>query len=734
MLSGSRVHDPPLAPLPPQPRYASSSAGLLLRAAEPPAPDLSEFRTVDTAVTTHISRAAPQAAQPAYLGVNLDADKNGRAYVAQVDPDSPAAKAGLKTGDVLTELDGKPVAGPASVHELLAAKAPGDSFKIVVIRENKDAAAKPITADVTLAPVSRPMTPGQRAVMGVRTAAGDNDGAHIDQVTPGLPAAAVGMKAGDVIVQVGDHPVSSPDRMAEILGNKKPGDLVVLTVKRRRAEVGFLVKLVAEPGGNGGFRWDDRQPQTFRKDVYHLAVVPIEYPDVKHNEKVSVKDWDTALFTTGSYHEKSATGQKVYGSLNDYYLEQSCGAFHVEGKVFDWVQVERKRAEYGADSNRFALLTEALGKLEERDGKETLKDFDGVFFLYAGERVQTIRGGLYWPHRASVRYKGKNWAYFICPEGGDRMASISVVAHEFGHMLGLPDLYSQSPDQPGLGVWCTMSTGHGQDGKPLHFCAWSKEQLGWIKPAVIDPTEKQKLVLSPIEKSPKECFKVLLKPDGSEYLLLENRVRKSFDQRLPAEGLLIWRVLDGRPVLEESHGVTTPQDGPIAASSALRCRTPAAANTAFTPYTTPSSAAAPRRRQAGLHHQHPPPARWPDHVLHRLASLCNRRGDAHANRCASSPTSMRRLLRWFCGRLAEFSPPAKAWTWSSTSATPATPSAPSAAPPRRSRCSARRRPSGGGAITLSGSVRTPRRSCGGRPGRACWSTWPGCGRSWWSRT
>ena len=223
-------------------------AGLLLRAAEPPAPDLSEFRTVDTAVTTHISRAAPQAAQPAYLGVNLDADKNGRALVAQVDPDSPAARAGLKPGDVIAELDGKPVAGPASVHELLAAKAPGDSFMIVVNRETKAAGAQDdaVTAEVTLAPVSRPMTPGPRAIMGVRTASGDDDGAHVDQVMPGLPAASAGLKPGDVIVQVGTHHVSSPDRMADDLANKKPGDLVVLTVKRRQAEIGFLVKLVAE--------------------------------------------------------------------------------------------------------------------------------------------------------------------------------------------------------------------------------------------------------------------------------------------------------------------------------------------------------------------------------------------------------------------------------------------------------------------------------------------------------
>ena len=567
------------------------AAGLVLRAADPsapPQPDLSDFHTVENAVVTRISRAAPEPGQPAYLGVNLDADKNGRAVVSLVEPNSPAARAGLTAGDVLTELDGKPVAGPASVRELLFGKAPGDAFKLVVSRQDKKIETKveTVEAKVTLAAVSRPMVPGKRAIMGIRMGQGDADGAHVDQVTAGFPAASAGLKAGDVILKLDDRMIGSSDRMSEALSSHKPGDLVVVTVKRRQGEIGFLVKLVADASEAPAFRWDDRQQSTFQKEAYHLAVVPIEYPDVKHNDKVATKDWETALFSKEAYTEKSVTGQKVYGSLNDYYIEQSCGAFRVEGKVFDWVPVEKKRAEYGADSNRYALLNEALDKLEARDGKDALKDFDGVFFLYAGERVQTIRGGLYWPHKANFRRQGKNWNYFICPEGGDKMASISVVAHEFGHMLGLPDLYSQSPDQPGLGVWCTMSTGHGQDGKPLHFSAWCKEQMGWLKPAVIDPTVKQKLILSPVENSTKECIKVLIKPDGSEYLLLENRTRKNFDRDLPGEGLLIWHVADGRPLLEESHGVVTP-DGPTRFLGSVPY--PSASNNAFTPLTTPSS-------------------------------------------------------------------------------------------------------------------------------------------------
>ena len=156
-------------------------------------------------------------------------------------------------------------------------------------------------------------------------------------------------------------------------------------------------------------------------------------------------------------------------------------------------------------------------------------------------------------------------------EGGRRMSNISVMCHEFGHMLGLPDLYSKDARAEGLGVWCAMSNQSG-NGRPQHFSAWCKEQLGWLTPTIIDPREKQKLVLGPVERSDKECYKVLLKPDGSEYLLLENRRQFGFDASLPSQGLLIWRVSGNRPVYK-SH--TASQDLLGQARFATRCLIPA---------------------------------------------------------------------------------------------------------------------------------------------------------------
>jgi M6 family metalloprotease-like protein len=566
---------------------------------EPKGPDLSDYRTVETAITARISRdiaTAPAAAeQPGFLGIHVTSETPGKVVIAEVASDSPAARAGLRKGELLAKLDGKEIGSADAVRELLQGKSAGDAVKLTVTRQDK-----PVDLTATLSPISRPMKPGpQRAYLGLTVEPQkEGEGVLIKEVAANSPAARANLKTGEVILKFDGEPVTSSDKLREFIAAKKPADVVALTLLLAEKPVEYKVQIGSEDapdsgrrfgfGGGGGFGFDTRVGGYWRKEVYRLAVVCIDYPDVKHNEKIPGKAWEDAFFSRSSY-KTTATGQPAFGSLADYYHEQSFGKLKVEGRAFEPIEVSKKRSEYGEGGNRMALLTEALDKILARDGKDALKDFDGVIFLYSGGRMQVARGSLYWPHRSSVSHQGKRWPYFICPEGGDRMANISVFCHEFGHMLGLPDLYArpENPGSEGLSVWCAMSNQAG-NGRPQHFCAWSKEKLDWIQPVVIDPTVKQKLILGAIEDSPKECYKVLLRRDGSEYLLLENRRRKGFDQSLPAEGLLIWRVVGNRPILEESHGVEGAS-GPRVFQTSVPY--PSTANDAFTPFTTPSSRA-----------------------------------------------------------------------------------------------------------------------------------------------
>jgi M6 family metalloprotease-like protein len=555
--------------------------------------NLREFKTVEQAITAKIVKGKKEPPQPAYLGIQVASVDNDHLVITDVAADSPAARGGLKKGDELVKLNGMVMAKPESLRELLQTLHPGDSASFRVKREQGEEDVK-----VVLGATSRPLSLSvQRAVLGVKVETSTTtEGVKITDITPDSPADKAVLKVGDVLLKLDGAALTSPSRLTDFLAERKPGDKISVTYQRDKDEPAQKqIALVSEKGfGKGGKGgplaggWDTRNLNIWKKDVYQLAVIIIEYPDVKHSETIATKDWHESLFSKGTYKDKaSVTGQPVHGSVNDYYQEISYGRFHLEGKVFDPVQVGKKRPEYAQTATKTALLSEAIDKLLERDGADALKSFDGIFFMYAGTRFQTQRGGLYWPHRANFSHKGQRWSYFICPEGGNKMESISVTAHEFGHMLGLPDLYAppESPATEGLGVWCAMANQIG-NGKPQHFCAWSKEQLGWLEPTVIDPSIKQKLMLRPVQHSPKECFKVLVRPDASEYFLLENRTQKGFDRDLPAEGLLVWRVANGKPVLEESHGIAGPP-GPRVFLGSVPF--PSTSNNAFTPYTTPSS-------------------------------------------------------------------------------------------------------------------------------------------------
>jgi M6 family metalloprotease-like protein len=577
--------------------------GSLLADEPPKKPDLSGYRTVQDATTRAIAPVrAGHPGETGYLGVSLLRDGQWRLVVQEVQPESPAAKAGVLKGDLLTQLDGKPVKSPETFRDSLQMRGPGALVKLALVRGEQH-----VESSATLSSTSRPRTVNaQRAYIGlVLGELKEGQGVRIDQVAPGSPAASAGFKPGDQLFQIEGVDFTNASRLAEILVEKRPGDDFEVTVRRAGADISLRPRLAADPGGvagagggparagrGGGQGQGPINIPLWTNPVFRVAVIGIEYPDVKHNPKISLADWHKAMLGEGTYQDqKSANDGGVDGSLNDYFAEQSAAGFQLQGKVFHWIEVGKKRSEYvlgSGTTNITAVLVEALDKIVARDGKDAFKDFDGFLFLYAGDQVQGNRGGVYYPHAGMLRsFQSKRWPYLIAPEGGTRPTPTGGFVKEFGQMLGLPDLAARTENRgsEGLGAWCAMSN-PSKTNRPQHLGAWSKEKLGWIKPTVIDPTIPQKLILAPIESSSHECFKVLVRADGSEYYLLENRRKVGYDRALPGEGLLIWRVVRDRPILEESHGIEGPT-GPTVQLDTIPY--PSSANHAFTPETTPSS-------------------------------------------------------------------------------------------------------------------------------------------------
>jgi hypothetical protein len=119
-------------------------------------------------------------------------------------------------------------------------------------------------------------------------------------------------------------------------------------------------------------------------------------------------------------------------------------------------------------------------------------------------------------------------------------AYVGVYAHEFGHVLGLPDQYDYGYESEGTGIYSLMASGsYGRNlpsafysgNTPVLLDAWSKVYLGFAQPKVIKPADgkKQSITIRPSRDAP-DVFRIDVPgSNGREYFLLENRQQKSFD-------------------------------------------------------------------------------------------------------------------------------------------------------------------------------------------------------------
>jgi len=130
----------------------------------------------------------------------------------------------------------------------------------------------------------------------------------------------------------------------------------------------------------------------------------------------------------------------------------------------------------------------------------------------------------------------------------NQLITIGVFCHEFGHVLGLPDLYDYDYDSNGCGMWSVMAGGSwgGGGARPVHFDAWSKTALGWVAPTVVNELLPQEQV-DAVEIDP-DIYQLFSQGiPSNEYFLVENRRWISFDMSLPGEGLLIFHVDESVP-------------------------------------------------------------------------------------------------------------------------------------------------------------------------------------------
>ncbi len=159
----------------------------------------------------------------------LHLSDNSGALLAGVQPDSPAAKAGLQPGDVVQTVNGTKITNPKELAMNVAAIPPGEETRVTVLRDGQ---TKDFTLKVGAMPNEQtasndsheaqhraelglalgPLSPDVRNQLDLPES---THGAVVERVQPGSPAEAAGLQPGDVVVGVGTHAVTSPSEAAK---------------------------------------------------------------------------------------------------------------------------------------------------------------------------------------------------------------------------------------------------------------------------------------------------------------------------------------------------------------------------------------------------------------------------------------------------------------------------------------------------------------------------------------
>lgn len=299
------------------------------------------------------------------------------------------------------------------------------------------------------------------------------------------------------------------------------------------------------------------------KGEVRALVILVDYADVKFNTP-NAQDYFTRLMNEEGFSDNGGTG-----SARDFYIESSNGQFRPIFDVVGPVELPNNRSyygsnnSYGSDAHPADMVIHACQLLDD-EVDFSLYDanddglIDNIYVFYAG--AGEASGGpsdSVWPHSWDVfsaggqtyRFDGKilnhyacsnewmPWYTPACPDG------IGTFCHEFGHVLGLPDLYDTRNAASGYGPGSWSIMGHGsynnESRTPPTFSSYERNALSWME---LHPlTKAASIELDPLLES---NFAAVISVPGkdSEFFLFENRQQRGWDTYLPSHGMLVWHI------------------------------------------------------------------------------------------------------------------------------------------------------------------------------------------------
>ena len=309
-----------------------------------------------------------------------------------------------------------------------------------------------------------------------------------------------------------------------------------------------------------------------RGDIRGLVVL-VQFSDVKFKSDTAQAQF-TAYMNREGYNEFHNIG-----SVRDYFVENSMGQFRPTFDVYGPVTLSGKRENYGgvkANKNyegARTALSEALDTLIKWDIVDFSKydnDEDGnvdfVYMFYAG--IGSNYSGdvkAIWPHawnfspaksvdlfRKAYRYACSNeidGSAYQSDSSTKVLGGIGTFVHEFGHVLGLPDMYDlgnannkltpHSWDVMDKGNYnCPTNADNSKNCAPPYFSAFERMSLGWMT-----PTELYAVGEVQLDKLDDNVAYSITNPENpDELFLLEYRTQQNWDKGQQNSGILIWHI------------------------------------------------------------------------------------------------------------------------------------------------------------------------------------------------
>ncbi len=299
-------------------------------------------------------------------------------------------------------------------------------------------------------------------------------------------------------------------------------------------------------------------------DNFRGLIILVNYTDKKFSMP-DVNAFYDDMVNTHDYTGYVLNNRRVNmtGSVRDYFYDNSNQIFDPHFDVVGPVDVPFSCRYPAGTDHADEVFHSALDLVDDSiDFRDYDSDGDGyvdmVFFLVAGlsSNYSGNDQSLLWPHMFYLYWApphdGMYFGLYACSTeiaGWQSYYSdvngIGTFCHEFGHVLGLPDLYDTDYTGGGgesnhPGEWSIMAGGSGNNfgRNPVGYSLYERYALGFTQPEVLN--EVGKYEMQALDASNKGLRLNTLNPD--EYFLIENRQPGKWDRFLPGYGMLVARV------------------------------------------------------------------------------------------------------------------------------------------------------------------------------------------------